>query len=78
LQYGRGMKNLTTVFKQNRAKAGRNRAAELDDRLSRLLREKMLQEKAYEIAMEKFLSAEHVRMKKRGAGYPKRDKLHAQ
>ena len=38
--------------------------------------QKMLEERAYEVAMEKFLSVDPVKLKKPGTGYPRRDKLH--
>lgn len=75
------MKNVTISLDENVAKWARIRAAELDTSVSRLLgdllREKMLDERAYEAAMEKFLSVDLVKLKKPGAGYPRRDKLHA-
>jgi hypothetical protein len=42
-----------------------------------LLREKMILEQAYATAMETFLSAGPVKLKKPGVNYPRRDKLHA-
>jgi plasmid stability protein len=66
------MKNVTITLDENVAKWARIRAAELDTSVSRLLgdllREKMLNERAYE---------DPVKLKKPGAGYPRRDKLHA-
>ena len=81
LHYYCGMKNVTITLDENVARWARIRAAELDTSVSRLvgdmLHEKMLQERAYETAMEEFLSVEPVKLKKPGAGYPRRDKLHA-
>jgi hypothetical protein len=81
LHYYCGMKNVTITLDEKVARWARIRAAELDTSVSRLvgdlLREKMLQEQAYETAMEEFLSVEPVKLKKPGAGYPRRDKLHA-
>jgi hypothetical protein len=75
------MKNVTITLDETVAKWARVRAAELDTSVSRLLgdllREKMLQERSYEAAMEKFLSVDPVRLKKPGARYPRREKLHA-
>lgn len=80
LHYYCGMKNVTITLDENVAKWARIRAAELDTSVSRLvgdlLREKMLQERAYEAAMEKFLSVEPVKLKKPGTGYPRRDTLY--
>jgi hypothetical protein len=81
LHYYCAMKNVTITLDEKVAKWARIRAAELDTSVSRLLgdllREKMLEERAYEAAMEKFLSVDPVKLKKPGAGYPRRDKLHA-
>jgi hypothetical protein len=81
LHYYCAMKNVTITLDEKVAKWARIRAAELDTSVSRLLgdllREKMLEDRAYEAAMEKFLSVDPVKLKKPGAGYPRRDKLHA-
>ena len=75
------MKNVTITLDDNVAKWARIRAAELDTSVSRLvgdlLREKMIQERTYETAMEKFLAVDPVKLKKPGTAYPRRDKLHA-
>jgi hypothetical protein len=81
LHYYCAMKTVTITLDEHVAKWARIRAAELDTSVSRLLgdllREKMLEERAYEAAMENFLSVDPVKLKKPGAGYPRRDKLHA-
>jgi len=81
LHYYFVMKNITITLDEKVARWARIRAAEEDTSVSRLvgnlLREKMIQEEDYLIAMEKYLSQPPRKLKKSGAKYPSRQELHA-
>jgi len=74
------MKNVTITLDEKVARWARIRAAEEDTSLSRLvgemLRDKMLEESAYETSMRNYLAQAPIRLKKRGQRYPDREKLH--
>jgi hypothetical protein len=74
------MKNVTITLDEKVARWARIRAAEEDTSLSRLvgemLRDKMLEESAYETSMQDYLARSPVRLKKRGQPYPDREELH--
>lgn len=75
------MKNITITLDEKVARWARIRAAEQDTSVSRLvgnlLREKMLDEKDYLIAMQQYLSQPIRKLKKSGAKYPTREELNA-
>ena len=75
------MKKITITLDERVAHWAGKRAAEQDTSLSRLvgnlLREKMLDEKDYLIAMQQYLSQPPWKLKKSGAKYPSRQELHA-
>jgi plasmid stability protein len=75
------MKNITITLDEKVARWARIRAAEENTSVSRLvgnlLREKMLDEKDYLIAIQQYLSQPPRKLKKSGAKYPSRQELHA-
>ena len=80
LHYNCGMKNVTITLDEKVARWARIRAAEQNTSVSRLvgelLSEKMADEEKYLIAMEQYLSQPPCNLKKAGAKYPSREKLH--
>jgi len=81
LHYYIVMKNITITLDEKVARWARIRAAEEDTSVSRLvgnlLREKMLNEENYLLAMQQYLSQPPRKLKKSGAKYPPRQELHA-
>jgi len=73
------MRNLTITVDEEVARWARIRAAERDQSVSRLvgemLRERMAEDRSYELAMEEFMSRRAVKLKKTGR-YPSREELH--
>jgi hypothetical protein len=74
------MKNVTITLEEKVAAWARVRAAERETSVSRLvgemLKEKMLREENYHALMQHYLSQSPRSLKKPGAKYPDRDKLH--
>lgn len=74
------MKNVTITLEEKVARWARIRAAEQNTSVSRLvgelLREKMVDEEQYLVAMERYLSQPPRRLKKSGTKYPSREALH--
>ena len=74
------MKNMTITIAEEVARWARIRAAEEDTSVSRLvgemLREKMMEERAYQTAMKRYLSQSPRALKKRGEKYPRRRELY--
>ncbi len=74
------MKNVTITLEEEVALWTRVRAAERDTSVSRLvgemLREKMLEERSYQAAMQQYLSRQPKRLKRPGTKYPGREELH--
>lgn len=74
------MKNVTITLDEEVARWARIKAAEENTSVSRLvgelLKEKMRQEKAYRLEMEKYLSQEPRVLKKAGSRYPRREELY--
>jgi hypothetical protein len=74
------MKNVTITLDENVARWARIRAAELNTSVSRLvgemLREKMLDDEKYEQAGREYLSQKPLKLRKSGAGYPRREDLY--
>jgi hypothetical protein len=74
------MKNVTITLDEELARWARIRAAELDTSVSRLvaelLREKMVNTKSFDKAMERYFTQEPVRLKRPGSKYPRRHELH--
>jgi hypothetical protein len=74
------MKNVTITLEEDVARWARIRAAEEETSVSRLvgqmLREKMIEEKTYQAAMEKYLSQVPRVMKRPGEKYPRRKELY--
>ena len=74
------MKNVTITLDEEVARWARIRAAEEDTSLSRLvgelLREKMLDESAYQMSMQHYLAQSPCVLKKNGDRYPSREDLH--
>jgi hypothetical protein len=74
------MKNVTITLDEEVARWARIRAAERDTSVSRLvgemLREKMVEEQAYQVAKQQYLSRPPQKLKKRGAKYPRREELY--
>jgi plasmid stability protein len=75
------MKNVTITLDEEVAHWARIRAAEQDTSVSRLvgemLREKMVEEKSYQIARQQYLSRSPKKLKKPAAKYPRREELYA-
>ncbi|MBM3299242.1 MAG: hypothetical protein FJY85_04745 [Deltaproteobacteria bacterium] len=74
------MKNVTITLDEDVALWARIRAAQLNTSVSRLvgelLRERMIEEQNYKVAMQQYLSAEPQILKKPGDRYPTREALH--
>ena len=74
------MRNVTVSLDEEVARWARIRAAELDSSVSRLigemLRERMLEEKGYEVARQQYLARAPLPLKKRDARYPGRAELY--
>jgi plasmid stability protein len=73
------VKNMTITVDEDVASWARVWAARHDTSVSRLvgeiLRERMLEEERYEVAMRQYLDRAPVRLKRAG-GYPDRESLH--
>ncbi len=74
------MKNVTITLDEKVARWARIRAAEQNTSVSRLvgelLREKMVDEEKYLIAMEQYLAQPPSKLKKSSSRYPSREELH--
>lgn len=74
------MKNITITLDEEVARWARLRAAERETSVSRLvgemLREKMMEEQAYETAMQAYLSRSPIQLKEPNQPYPSRSELH--
>ena len=74
------MKNVTITLDEEVARWARIHAAEHNKSVSRLvgeiLREKMIEEKAYQVAMQQFLSQAPQMLKEPGNKYPGREELY--
>jgi plasmid stability protein len=74
------MKNVTITLDEEVARWARIRAAEHNTSVSRLvgemLRERMIEEKNYQMAMQQFLSQAPKMLKEPGAKYPGREGRH--
>ncbi|MDH7512465.1 MAG: hypothetical protein QHH14_05925 [Clostridiales bacterium] len=73
-------KNVTITLDDDVARWARIRAAELNTSVSRLvgemLREKMLDSKKYDQAQREYLSQKPLKIRKRGARYPRCEELY--
>ena len=74
------MKNVTITLDEEVARWARIRAAESNTSVSRLvgemLRDKMVEEKSYRIAMDQYLSQPPTALKDPAVRYPTREKLY--
>ena len=74
------MKNVTITLDEKTAAWVRVRAAQHNTSVSRLvgemLRTRMLEQREYDQAMQRFLAKAPVRLKRRGQRYSPRDELH--
>jgi hypothetical protein len=74
------MRNVTITLDEEVARWARVQAAERDTSVSRLvgemLRERMLEARSYEGAMEAFLSQRPRKLRRSRLRYPRRDALH--
>jgi plasmid stability protein len=74
------MKNVTITLEEEVARWARIRAAENNTSVSRLvgemLRDKMDEEKNYQMAMNRYLSQPPTMLKDPGAKYPTREELY--
>jgi hypothetical protein len=81
LHYVRVMKNVTITLEEEVAYWARIRAAEENTSVSRLvgelLRQKMLDEESYQIAMDQYLAQSPRILKKQSKKYPRREDLYA-
>jgi plasmid stability protein len=75
------MKNVTITLEEEVAYWARIRAAEENTSVSRLvgelLRQKMLDEESYQIAMDQYLAQSPRILKKQSKKYPRREDLYA-
>ena len=80
LLYFRVMKNVTITLEEDVVRWARILAAERNTSLSRLvgemLREKVLAEKSYQMAMEQYLSQSPSELKDPAAKYPTREEIY--
>ena len=80
LHYFSVMKNVTITLDEEVARWARIRAAESNTSVSRLvgemLRDKMLEEKSYRIAMDQYLSQPPTALKDPAVKYPTREELY--
>ena len=80
LHYFRVMKNVTITLEEEVARWARIRAAENNTSVSRLvgemLRDKMDEEKNYQMAMDQYLSQPPTMLKDPVAKYPTREELY--
>ena len=80
LHHFRVMKNVTITLDEEVARWARVQAAEHNTSVSRLvgemLREKMLAEKSYQMAMDQYLSQPPRELKDPAAKYPTREELY--
>lgn len=76
----RNLKNVTVTLEPDVARWARVEAARRDTSVSRLLgvilRERMEQESAYEVAMRQYLAQEPAVHRQPGQRYPAREELH--
>jgi len=74
------MRNVTITLEEEVARWARIKAAELDTSVSRLvgemLREKMMSEQSYQLAMQRYLSRQPRRVSDPKIVYPSREELH--
>ncbi len=74
------MKNVTITLDQETATWARVYAAERNSSVSRIvgemLRERMLESRAYDEAMRNFLAKSPVKLRRQGSRYPTRDERH--
>jgi RIO-like serine/threonine protein kinase len=74
------MRNVTITLEEEVARWARIKAAELDTSVSRLvgemLREKMMSEQSYQLAMQRYLSRQPRRVSEPKIVYPSREELH--
>jgi hypothetical protein len=75
------MKNITITVDEEVARWARVWAAEQNTSVSRLvgelLRQRMIEQKDYELAMRRYARRKAAGLKASSAEYPKRDELHA-
>jgi plasmid stability protein len=75
-----GLRNVTITLDEDVARWARIRAAERDTSVSRLvgelLRERMLEEQSYEVAMREYLARPPRKLRKPGTRYPRRADLY--
>jgi plasmid stability protein len=80
LHYSCVMKNVTITLDEEVARWARIRAAKYNTSVSRLvgemLREKMLEEKSYQVTMNQYLSQPPRMIKEPGTKYPTRAELY--
>lgn len=80
LHYIRVMKNITITLDEDVARWAKIHAAKQEKSLSRLvgemLKQKMLEEEHYQVAMQHYLSQPPLQLKEPGSVYPKREDLH--
>ena len=80
LHYIRVMKNVTITLDEDVARWAKIHAAKQEKSLSRLvgemLKNKMLEEENYQVAMQHYLSQPPLQIKETESVYPKREKLH--
>ena len=74
------MRNVTITLEEEVARWARIKAAELGTSVSRLvgemLREKMMSEQSYQLAMQRYLSRQPRRVSEPKIVYPSREELH--
>lgn len=75
-----GLRNVTITLEEDVARWARIRAAERDTSVSRLvgelLREKMLEDQSYEVAMREYLARPARKLRRTGTKYPRRADLY--
>ena len=75
-----GLKNVTITLDEDVARWARIRAAERDTSVSRLvgelLREKMLEDQSYEVAMREYLARPARKLRRTATQYPRRADLY--
>jgi hypothetical protein len=74
------MKNVTITLENEVSRWAKIWAAKNDTSVSKLLgqllKERMLEEQGYHVAMQQFLSQAPTKLKSTGEHYPERDSLH--
>ncbi len=75
-----GLRNVTITLDEDVVRWARIRAAERETSVSRLvgelLREKMLEDRSYEVAMREYLTRSARKLRKTGTKYPRRADLY--